>query len=87
MEANKHLKICSTTLVLREIKSKTTNYSLTSIKVAKTKRSFIPGVDKDEPEFSDTNGENVKLYNHFARLNIYLPYNVAFTTLFIHSRK
>ena len=36
MEANKHPKICST-LILREIKSKTTNYSLTSIKVAKTR--------------------------------------------------
>lgn len=55
VEANKHLKIYSTTLAIREIQNKTVgDIPLTCIKIAenkkKKKKMIIPSVDKDVEE-------------------------------------
>jgi hypothetical protein len=64
--AEKHLKKCSKSLVIKEMQIKTSlKFHLRTIRMAKTKNS-IDGEDVQQREHFFTAGRNAILYNHFG---------------------
>ena len=68
--ANKHMKRCSTSYVIRELQIKTMRYHYTHFRVAKVQNTDNTDAGKgvEQQEFSFIAFGNAKWYSHFGRL-------------------